>query len=1753
MARCLDARDEHIQRTTTAAGQRVSEKPEVIFAHALGCSRWLILVCTLFLFNSPGATGGVVINEIMYHPVEEVAFNPDGTSALDLTEDVHEYVELHNSGSGAVSLSGWKLTGGISYRFPTNALILPGGFVVVAKDKVRLARVAAYQLDEASLFGPYDAVLSNKGETLKLRDGNDQVVDSVSYSSSFPWAISADALGADEEWTGLNPRNYQYRGRSLERVSAAAPGNDPANWLASPLPGEPSPGKPNGVVRGMPLPVVVSINLYQVSDEQTLIRNNQTVRIDATFSATNDLGKVQIDYFVDNVNVTNETVNVVPMTPAGAVENGKFTAVLPGWPDRSVVRYRITAERAGISQRVSPRPDDPFPWHAYFVTPARTSQYPIYDTFISTASLAKLNTNISQSPKRVIAPDPPGNPRPSWNATEPAIFVVDGVVRDIRIRHHGSRYNRRATRQSYKFQFPRHDKFNNQTGVFETDKVDDTIAGHGIFRAAGLPTSVTRWVDLYMNNNARLPRLEQEEYDENMLERYHREQQQLNPGGSLEAIGEIYKCVGTIDEGGEGPYGRGDGRTYGQKGIWTPLQQYEWTFSQQDHGWKGMTAFKKMIDGMWAARGDRLGQINPNIPALRQFFLENFDIDKTLTYLAVLNWMGPWDDTTQNHFLWQQANGKWTMLPWDFDAMFGGGSPSSASIYAGEVNDRSNNYRGPNYFKDSFIKAFRQELKERNFLLINTLLHPDNITALGYGRYRSFAVTRAASVNSQVGLGVFQRPNKPLAESPPKGSVVFPATELRTSAYGHSASPASPHASTVWEIRSAAGSYLAPIVKTTSSTNLTSFPIPFPDLAYGQQYFWRATHLDASGHPSLASDESSFSFGGTGATTTNVTALVSLDAATIWKYEQSGANPGASWTLGTFNDNAWPSGPALLALETSALPEPIRTTLSVGSARITYYFRKHFNFSGSPNGVALRLNYVIDDGAVIYLNGNEIHRTRLPAGTPSPSTLATQNVGDAVYEGPFAIPGTGLVAGDNLLAVEVHQSVATSGDIVFGLSLQAVTTSTSTPVRGQVWLSEVMADNRKTVPQEGRYPDWIELHNNSDEPASLDGCALTDDVLQPDRYRFSGGLIIPARGYQIVWCDTRTNEAGLHTGFELNDRGQTVLLLAPTASGWAIKDSLTFGLQVTDFSLSRDWADNSWKLSNPTPGATNRFAALGAVANLKINEWMASPESGEDWFEVYNPDAVPVALGGLYLSDTQTELTNTVISPLSFVGPRGFVRFWADGKPASGANHVNFKLGANGDAIFLSNPARTLINGVTFGPQITGVSQGRLPDGTESIQSFGISTPAESNYLPLTNVVINEVLSHTDLPFEDAIELFNPSEAAVNISGWYLSDSDSELKKYRIPDGILLPSHGFIAFYEYQFNADTNSPSSFALNSAEGDQIWLSATGPAGELNGLRTGVKFGAAERGISLGRFATSTGFDFPSLARPTFGVDNPGSVEQFRQGAGAPNATARIGPMVISEIMYHPPDLLLGTNLVDNSRDEYIEIYNRSSNTVPLYDPIRPGNTWRLSGGIDFSLPRDLRISPTSSLLLVNFDPGTNAPAVANFRARYNVPDETIIAGPLGGKLGNSGDTVELLRPDEPEPANPLDVPYITVDQVKYSDQFPWPGDADGSGLSLTRVNLDAYGNDAANWKSASPTPGWNVNPVLHLSVVQLAGGGLTLRFMALAGQAYILEFSDSLGATPWQKWRDIPAAERRLIEIADLVPLQGSQRFYRITTR
>lgn len=343
--------------------------------------------------------------------------------------------------------------------------------------------------------------------------------------------------------------------------------------------------------------------------------------------------------------------------------------------------------------------------------------------------------------------------------------------------------------------------------------------------------------------------------------------------------------------------------------------------------------------------------------------------------------------------------------------------------------------------------------------------------------------------------------------------------------------------------------------------------------------------------------------------------------------------------------------------------------------------------------------------------------------------------------------------------------------------------------------------------------------------------------------------------------------------------------------------------------------------------------------------------------------------------------------------------------------------------------------------------------------SPGAQDPSPAHIPP---VYINEVLAFP-LPGQiDAIELYNPNNFAVDISHWYLSDDFGTPKKYRIPPGTIIPANGYLVFTEDHFNAP-GSPTAFGLG-ARGDDVYIFSGNAQGRLTGYYHGFDFGAAPQGMTLGRLVNSVGDDkFIIQVAPTLGTNNAGPL---------------MSPVVVTEIMYHPPDLLEGTNVISNYQDEFIELYNASASPVALYDMAAPTNTWFLRDAVSYVFPQGVVMPPQSYLLVVPFDPATNAAALAAFRARYQVPPSTPIYGPWSGRLNNDGDFIELIRPGVPAllaGTGLYAIPEILVDKVAYGNTTPWPCGTSGTGNSLQRLQPAAFGNEPANWVADVPTPG------------------------------------------------------------------------------
>ncbi len=307
---------------------------------------------------------------------------------------------------------------------------------------------------------------------------------------------------------------------------------------------------------------------------------------------------------------------------------------------------------------------------------------------------------------------------------------------------------------------------------------------------------------------------------------------------------------------------------------------------------------------------------------------------------------------------------------------------------------------------------------------------------------------------------------------------------------------------------------------------------------------------------------------------------------------------------------------------------------------------------------------------------------------------------------------------------------------------------------------------------------------------------------------------------------------------------------------------------------------------------------------------------------------------------------------------------------------------------------------------------------------------------PQSTVSINEFLANPEPPQPEFLELYNHSNAAVDLSGCFLSD-DPSTNKFRIPDGTSIAARGFLSFDRTQLG--------FGLSSA-GESLFLVSSNQTRVVDA----VLYGPQERNVASGR--SPDGSDsIRRLSAPT---------------AGQPNAAWRVEDIVINELMYAP--------ISGDSDDEFIELFNRGANAVDLSD-------WRLSEAVTLKIPDGTILAAGGYLVL-----GRN---VDRLRANYPQLNAANTLGNYSGSLGNSGDHVALTKPQLLVGTNTLgDVVtnkvHCVVSEVTYVGGGKWGKYSSGGGSSMELVDphgdllrpsswADSDESQKSAWKTYSVT--------------------------------------------------------------------------------
>ena len=360
-----------------------------------------------------------------------------------------------------------------------------------------------------------------------------------------------------------------------------------------------------------------------------------------------------------------------------------------------------------------------------------------------------------------------------------------------------------------------------------------------------------------------------------------------------------------------------------------------------------------------------------------------------------------------------------------------------------------------------------------------------------------------------------------------------------------------------------------------------------------------------------------------------------------WKFYDQGSLDGQSWKNTSFNTNSWGEGNAPLGYFTSDATNQrgYNTILNYGTdanaKRPTYYFRSSFRVTKTPTSEDIfTLNYTIDDGMVVYINGVEATRYLMPNGTITYDTYASSYANNNPDQGTITLDASLFKRGTNSIAVEVHNCDNKSSDIYFDIELTHTSaqevivckeeeytlpsnenfslTAVYEPLSDAeieeqkiypVRINEISADNSIYVNEYYKKNDWIELYNTTSQPIDVAGMYLSDNLNKPTKFKITKSnnvnTIIEPYSYLIVWADKLSTLSQLHTSFKLAAEGGYVML---TSADQTWSDILYYEphLGTESVGLYPDGNNDVYVMSTPTIAKAN-------IIN-SYTTWLEQPE-----------------------------------------------------------------------------------------------------------------------------------------------------------------------------------------------------------------------------------------------------------------------------------------------------------------------------------------------------------------------------------------------------------------------------------------------------------------------------------------------------------------------------------------------------------------
>lgn len=486
-------------------------------------------------------------------------------------------------------------------------------------------------------------------------------------------------------------------------------------------------------------------------------------------------------------------------------------------------------------------------------------------------------------------------------------------------------------------------------------------------------------------------------------------------------------------------------------------------------------------------------------------------------------------------------------------------------------------------------------------------------------------------------------------------------------------------------------------------------------------------------------------------------------------------------------------------------------------------------------------------------------------------------------------------------------------------------------------------------------------------------------------------------------------------------------------------------------------------LSLQSLGGCTSSESGGDAGDLVISEIMYNEGKNDslEWIEIHNTGQVSFDLAGIVLTggvDYTFPDTISSLKPGGYLVITGNLSDFSSRFPAVEVlgpfvgrlanNGENLKMSQKGEVLFECQydndyPWPVMADGGGFSLALVGKSPQEASSWQASSTEGG--TPgSENSVITDLQVVISEVLP-TGNASGGWVELYNQSSEAVDIGNWILSEKMDDADPLVIPAGTVLQSGEYRVLYEVPQGDQLGWSGNF-YPSQSGDKLFLIARNAYNSSTGYGFKFDYPTLDAGNSAGlQCLDNTSCYVTPLATAT---------------PGAANTTSEVGPVIINEIHYHPLD----------SEAEFVELKNLTTDTIELANSLDLTKRWDLSG-IGIIFPAGAMMMPNGLCVLVREDDMDTL----SFRTQYAVPSSVPIFG-YSAKLDNGGETLTLKRPASQISKNDGSLSWSMAwsDQVQYSDDDPWPAEADGQGSSLNRIG-SLFGNDPSSWTAGSPTPG------------------------------------------------------------------------------